>query len=125
MAKRKVRKPPAIDSRLIGTWKSDRRRTFRRYKPKPTAPARSIRKLKSLFGKLVVRWGRGKYYTEMDGDKWSNAYEVIASDQYSVVVRSKDDLSAEPRLQQIHFEGDWYWLAISPGLCEYFKRVTP
>ena len=61
----------------------------------------------------------------MDGDKWSNAYEVIASDQYSVVVRSKDDLSAELRLQQIHFEGDWYWLAISPGLCEYFKRVTP
>ena len=113
-----------VDPRLIGTWKSDVRRTFARFKPKPNSRPQSFRKLKSLFGKLVVRWGRGKVYVEMDGNKSSHTYEVIASDQFSVVVRSNDELVWLGHvLQQIHFEEGWYWVAVAPGLCEWFKRV--
>src|SRR5262249_15094613 len=86
--RRYVGKPvPKYDGLLIGPWRSDRRRTFRHFKPKPGCPPRSLRKLKSIFGKLVIRWGRGRHHTEMDGHHESAAYEVVARDASSVVVR--------------------------------------
>jgi hypothetical protein len=114
---------PKADRRLLGTWKSDRRRSFRNIRPKPGCRPAALRKLKALFGKLVVRWGRVKYYTDLDGFRSSARYEVVARDSTSVVVRYLDSEGGEGRLQQIHFEGDHYWIALGGGLCEYFRRV--
>jgi hypothetical protein len=114
---------PTGDSRLLGTWRSDRRRTFRHYKPKAGCSPQALAGLKAMFGKLVVRWGRGKYHTELEGHRESGGYEVVASDSVSVVVRYQDFLSGEDRLRQIHFDGDYYWIALGGGLCEYFRRI--
>lgn len=112
------------DRRLLGTWRSDRRRTFRHFKPKAGCPPKSLRKLKALFGKLVVKWGRGVCYTELVGHRESTRYDVVASDTASVVVRLRDELSGEDRLHHIHFDGDYYWVALSGGsICEFFRRV--
>jgi hypothetical protein len=111
------------DGRLIGAWRSDRRRTFRHFKPKPGCPPRSLRKLKSIFGKLVIRWSRGRYYTELDGYHDSGAYAVVAQDESSIVVRFWDSLTEADRIGHIHFEGDHYWTAVSGGLIEWFRRV--
>jgi hypothetical protein len=114
------------DRRLLGTWVSDRRRTFRHFKPKAGCPPQSLRKFKAIFGKLAVKWGRRFYHTELDGHRRSARYEVVASDASSVVVRSRDELSGEDQLQHIHFDGDYYWVALSGGsLCEFFRRVPP
>jgi hypothetical protein len=114
------------DPRLLGTWRSDRRRTFKHFKPKANCPPRSIRKLKALFGKLVVKWDRGLFHTELDGHCTSTPYVVLGSDSVSVVIRSKHSLFGEERLQHIHFEGDCYWIALPGGqLCEFFRRVQP
>ncbi len=114
---------PKYDRRLLGTWRSDRRRTFRHFKPKRGCTPQSLRQLKALFGKLVIRWGRGKYHTELDGYRESTTYEMVASDSVSVVIRYRDGLGGEDQLRQIHFDGDYYWLALGGGLCEYFRRV--
>jgi hypothetical protein len=117
--KRHVRK---VDRRLLGTWKSDRRRTFRHYVPKPGTSPQSLRKLKSLFGKLVVRWGFRRVHTDLDGFEDSSDYEIIAHDSSSVVVECFDSLSQEKRLLQIQFEDNYYWVWAG-NLREYFKRV--
>lgn len=114
------------DRRLVGTWQSDRRRTFRHFKPKAGCSPQGLRKLKALFGKLVITWGRGVYHTELDGHRSSARYEVVASDSTSVVVRTRDVVSGEDRLQQIHFDGDSYWVSLLGGnICEFFRRVPP
>jgi len=66
---------------------------------------------------LVVRWTRKRIYTDYDGYRTCQPYEVVARDYRSVVVRLADG-----ELTHIRFEDDFYWLAIGP-VCEYFKRV--
>ena len=113
----------AFDRRLVGTWKSDRRRTFRDFHPRKGVSEERIRKLKSLFGKLEVRYGYRLMHTTYDGMENKTAYKLVASDADSVVIRYYDSTFHEYRIRQLHFEGEYMWLAISGGLCEYFRRV--
>jgi hypothetical protein len=129
--------PPklVIDRRLVGTWKSDRRRTFKNFYFKPGADLKAIRKLKSIFGKLVIRWGYRKIVSELDGSVWEDEYEVVAKDASSVVVRVRQtdpqwekipqtELLPREYLKQIHFDGEHFWIGTPFGhLSEYFKRV--
>jgi hypothetical protein len=110
---------PKIDRRLLGTWKSDRRRTFEHYKSGPKSTPQTLRKFRSIFGKLTVRWTGRRSYGELAGSRFSTSYEVVASDETSVVVRFADSKV----LSHIHFEGDYYWVACYGMLCEYFKRI--
>jgi hypothetical protein len=112
-----IRTPSKVDRRLLGTWQSDRGRTFRFYKPGPRSTVKGQRKLKSLFGKLIVRWTPRRCHLELDGTRWAEPYEVIASDETSVIIRS------EAALTQIHFEGNYYWIGLHGMLCEYFRRI--
>ena len=120
------RSPAKTDPRLLGTWRSDRRRTFRHFKPKAGCPPQSLRKFRALFGKLVVTWGRSVVRTELNGHRWSARYEVVARDAVSVVVRVWDESGGEDGLQHVHFAGDYYWVALAGGsVCEFFRRVPP
>ena len=119
-----VAKVPKFDKRLIGTWKSDRRRTFQHYKAKPGTDPKQLRKLKSLFGKMTIRWGRGKHHSDLEGSLSSAEYEIIGRDSSSVVVRLWDDLLQEYQVRQIHFEEDYYFITVWGGLCEYFRRIS-
>lgn len=112
-----------FDPRLIGTWKSDRRRTFRHWKPRPGCSPQSERKFKALFGKLIVRWTPTKCHWDCSGSIDSGIYHVVARDSDSVVVWLQESLSGKPQLLQIHFEDDYYWIALTGGLCEYFRRI--
>ena len=115
--------PTKFDKRLIGTWKSDRRKTFQHYKPSAKSPESRYRRFKALFGKFVVRWGRTKVYTELDGYANSDIYEIVASDETSVVIRYTDAITGQKELKQIHFEGDYYWLSLDGYLAEWFRRI--
>lgn len=116
------RRAAKSDQRLLGSWKSDRRATIRHFVPKPGADPAAISKLKTFYGKLLIRWGRGKCYTDLDGFRQAEDYEVVARDSQSVVVRIFDTFFQEHRLIQIHFEGQYYWLW-AWGMREFFRRV--
>lgn len=82
-----------FDRRLLGTWKSDRRKTFLHYKPlKHFAPER-FRKFRSLFGQMIIHWERGKFTITLKEMTNTTAYQVVARDDCSVVIQSHDDLS--------------------------------
>lgn len=116
-----------FDRRLIGTWKSDRRRTFQNLKPPSNASPQRLKgrkRFKAFFGKLVIRWGRGTMYTELNGYRDSVKYQIIARDSKSIVVQFRSALFDEMEFQQIHFDGDdHYWVGIGGGLMECFTRV--
>ncbi len=115
-----------IDPRLLGTWRSDRRQTFKHFAPKPGARAEALRRFKQWFGKLIVRYGRRKMYTEFEGRREAFDYELLAADSDTVVIRSFDPLYQEQRLWQIHFEGNRYWIWIElVGMREFFARAKP
>jgi hypothetical protein len=117
-----ARSSKLIDRRLWGTWRSDRRRTFQFFKPKSGAKPATVRKLKSLFGKMTVRWTARRCHIELNGQSWSEPYEVVAKDANSVVVRVRG-IGDALELAQIHFEGDYYWVATILPMNEYFRRI--
>ena len=112
----------SIDRRLLGTWQSDRRKTFRQFAPRSGTSPEAVRQLRAMFGKLVVRWTPKRCFSEFDGTRSSVAYEVVATDPSSVVVRYFNTLLTDFRLRHLHFEGKLYWVSIG-GLREYFKRL--
>jgi hypothetical protein len=112
------------DRRLIGTWKSDRRRTFAFWKPGAGYKVENVPKLKALFGKLTIRWGRGKFHTEYKGYRETCPYEIVARDSDSVVIRCWCSIFEEYRVRQIHFDGDYYYVAVGPGLIEHFRQIS-
>ena len=113
-----------VGPRLIGTWRSDRRRTFEQWKPRPGVKPQRVRRFKSIFGKLVIRWGRTKCYTEQEGHRDSQPYEIVATDENSVIVRSEDAAFGGEMLLQIYFVGkDHYYVSTRWGMIEWFRRV--
>ena len=108
------------DSRLIGTWKSDSRRTVQEILAR-----RDIRgsksKLISVFGKLELRYTRTHCYTKLGEYRTANRYKVVAKDSDSVATFRKDPIFGK-QISHIHFEGDHYWICLGK-IREYFKRV--
>jgi hypothetical protein len=130
-------KPPELfDKRLLGTWQSDRRRTFLNWKPDPSLTASQIRRYKGLFGKMSVRYTRKFAYI----DTWFDfhpgpeptqeriRYQVVAKDARSVVIRvavtdSFKDVTGEDLLRQIYFDGQDGYHIFTEGIPEYFRRA--
>ena len=112
-----------IDNRLLGTWKSDRKKTFAEYVPRRRVSAVWLRKFKSIFGKLVIRYTPRKFICDYDGNQETVSYQVLGKDSDSVVIRFYSDLWNEWRVDQLHFDGHHYWVW-TYGLREFFKKVS-
>lgn len=117
-----------FDKRLLGTWKSDRERTFARYKKPQGVTAASHRKFQALFGSMFIEWKRGTYEADLDGTKFNGSYEVLGYDSVCVVIRAWDSIFEEHRLHQLvfHFEADGQiegYRILAHGMPEYFRRL--
>lgn len=112
-----------IDKRLLGTWKSDRTKTFAEFVPRRRCSRVWLRKFKSLFGKLVIRYTPRKMHEDYDGNKGSGDYQVLGKDSESVVIRFYSTLWKQWQIQQLHFDGDHYWVWVY-GMREFFRKVS-
>lgn len=99
------------------------------------------RKFASLFGRLALRYSRGRVYITLGNVKWAAKYDIVAQDSDSIVLRiHSEDIwkradpamtdilkqASEPRLQHIQFRTlsghKYYWVGFG-AFCEWFKRV--
>jgi hypothetical protein len=113
-----------IDSRLIGTWRSDARRTIKEIAARRDIPASKRRALARLFGKLELRYTRTHCHTKYESHSSINRYTVLAKDISSVALLTTTPL-AGMQIHHIHFEGDYYWIFLGSGkVREFFRRVT-
>jgi hypothetical protein len=111
------------DSRLIGTWRSDARKTAFELPARRDIPASKKKKLLSLFGKLQLRYTRTHCYSTMGSHVAANPYTVVAKDAWSVFVVGSNSIAGK-QIVHIHFEGNHYWIYLgSSGMREFFKRV--
>jgi hypothetical protein len=73
-----------IDKRLLGKWKSDIRMTIRDIRNR--RDIKNYDKVKTLLGKMVVRYTRTRIYVDSEGDKSIMPYQVVAKDGNSVAI---------------------------------------
>ena len=114
-------------SLLIGTWRSDRRRTLAQwvYPKRLAAERREV--FEAIFGRLTVQFTRSRHSTIYDGQKHSGAYRVIWSREgptfpQLVVVYGK---GKDERAQHIFFDSPNSYYVQGGKCAEFFKRVPP
>jgi hypothetical protein len=112
------------DQRLLGTWRSDRRRTARDINARSDIPKSRRAKLIAIFGHLTLRYTPTRCHSTFRGDTESCAYKVVAKNAEGVlVVRPGDSLTGEDSLQHVRFEGKHCWVSLG-AFREYFRRVA-
>lgn len=113
-----------IDKRLLGTWKSDTRRTMREIRNLRDVTPAEANGLRKFFGKLSVRYTRGKVYQQLSGATSVSAYRVAAKngDGVVIVIDSALGVSALDSIVHVHFDGRYYWVCLGKYR-EYFKRI--
>lgn len=113
------------DSRLIGTWRSDGRKTAKEIAARRDLPANKTIKLRGLFGKLELRYTASHCYARLGDYVSVNRYTVVAKDERSAALIVFNRLEGK-HIVQIHFAGDHYWIILGSGRTrEFFKRVSP
>jgi hypothetical protein len=117
MAKSKL-----TDRRLLGTWRSDGRRTGAEIAARRDIKSANKKRLRSLFGKLILRYTKTRCYATLNGQTQISPYVVAAKDGDSVAV-----VFADPEvgavISHIHFEGRSFWISLGP-IREYFRRIA-
>jgi hypothetical protein len=121
----------AYDPRLLGTWRSDRRRTARDIEARHDIPRPKKTALLAIFGHLTLRYTRARCYSSFHGKTESLPYRVVARNSDGVVVVSQSSPAEdEQSIQHIRFDDlgprpEHYWVALGP-IREYFRRIkTP
>src|SRR4051812_41956407 len=114
------------DTRLIGIWRSDARRTLKELVARRDITLPQRRGLSRLFGKLELRFTKNRCFSMLDGRTVSTPYTVLAKDSSSVATLSPDSLTGELGISHIHFEGARFWIHVGTGAFrEFFKRLGP
>ena|SRR6266851_5087912 len=112
------------DSRLIGTWRSDARKTSLEIAARRYITAAKKKKLQRFFGKLELRYTPTRCYSLLNGQVSVSRYRVLAKDSFSVALLMSNPIIGE-HIVHIHFAGSHYWIILGSGqMREFFKRVT-
>jgi hypothetical protein len=112
-----------FDARLIGTWRSDARKTAAEIAARRDVPASKKSKLRRLFGKLELRYTRTHCHARLGSIATTNRYTVVAKDSSSVAVVSENSIAGR-QISHIHFDGEYYWICLGSGrIREFFKRI--
>ena len=112
------------DSRLIGNWRSDARKTSVEIAARRDITAAKKNKLLRFFGKLELRYTPTRCYSSLNGQTSVNRYRVVAKDSWSVAVLVSNPIVGE-QIVHIHFEGNYYWIVLGSGrMREFFKRLS-
>jgi hypothetical protein len=120
-----------FDKRLVGTWRSDRKRTAAEIRARRDIPANKGReRLIKIFGKLTIRNTRTKSYTTYKGVTEVFPLRIVAKDAGGVVVLDHSPLIGEDIIYHIRFEERpkgkmprYYWICLG-RFREYFRRVN-
>ncbi len=110
---------------LLGNWKSDEERTLQEVR-KIFAMPKKVRDLfeNNFFGNLEFQFTENKIYSELDGKKYEEPYEVISYTDKSITIKSWSILLQEDEETTYYIEGEAIYVIISKyNFREYFKRV--
>ena len=114
---------PKTDGRLLGTWRSDKRRTLKEWAFKPGLARRHRQRFRGIFGRLKITYTRRRIHSVLGRWRYAGQYHVIGRDANSVAIMYWDVLCQEWQIEHIHFDGkDSYWVSVGWNR-EFFRRV--
>jgi hypothetical protein len=136
---------PKTDKRLLGTWKSDKRRTFLEWNWKKNSSPKRKARVKSLFGKWEFTYTRTKVISlnRHLSCEWSRCYRILGVDDSCVAIVLFGELefkhpskywaegleilrefSSKPTIKVIHFEKKHAWVSFGNGKNrEFFTKM--
>ena len=109
------------EPRLIGTWRSDAKKTAREIHARNDIPLSKKSKLKKLMGKLELRYTRNRCYAKLGDEITPMRFSVVARDETSVAIVTVGPILGR-EIVHIHFEDKYYWVCLG-NIREYFKKV--
>ena len=109
------------EPRLIGSWKSDARKTAREIDARADIPLSKKSRLKKLMGKLELRYTRNRCYAKLGGHITLMRFSVVARDESSVAIVTVGPILGR-QIVHIHFEDEYYWVCLG-NIREYFRQV--
>ncbi len=110
------------DSRLLGTWRSDARRTGREISARRDIPTSKATRLRRLFGKLELRYTKNRCYATLGGDTQTSRYRVVARDASTVALVFVNPVTGAETVSHVHFDGEHHWICLG-SIREYFRRT--
>lgn len=113
----------ARDTRLDGTWVSDRVTTVEYNRG--ISPKMDWEKYSQLFGHLAMTYDATTATSEFQGKIERRPLHLVRKNGDSVTAKVWDDLDKKHRLVTMHFVGaDTYWINVrDTDHREYFRRV--
>jgi hypothetical protein len=114
------------DSRLIGTWRSDGRKTAKEIAARRDISASKKAKLRRFCGKLELRYTPSRCHSRLGGQVSVNRYAVVAKDAWSAALVVFNPILGK-QIVHVHFESEnRYWITLDSGrMREFLKRVNP
>ena len=116
------------DRRLLGIWRSDKRRTAREISARRDMTPRQRAALVKLFGHLTLRYTRARCHSTLQGKSESRPYRVVAKNASGVVIVGPQNLvPGQEFIQHIWFDDDArrprsYWITLG-SIREFFRRI--
>jgi hypothetical protein len=111
------------DSRLLGVWKSDKRKTMRELRARADIPDKKLRDIAAQLGKLELRFTASLCYSTLGDQTLSAPYSIVAKDSSSVAIVSRDARFGEETITHVHFDGASFWVTAGSGSArEFFTR---
>ena len=119
------------DSRLHGTWRSNREATvaaaFKRDPRWTNAPPDRVERFKEMFGQMTVTYSHNTAQVQFKKEAYSFKYRIVSRGAGYVVMRDDTQLDKDRDIR-IRFEngGATYWIDTGPlgnGLEERFDRL--
>ncbi len=117
-------KGPKTESRLLGTWRSDRWMTMKLWLWRPGWPAKRRKRLAGIFGHLILRFTRKRLYSDYKSYREVQPYQVVASDARSVAIVFWSSTMKGWRIRHINFEENHYWIDVGHQR-EWFEKMPP
>jgi hypothetical protein len=111
-----------LDSRLLGTWRSDTRRTMLEVRARRDISLRGRKVFRGMFGHLELRYTRTRVYSQFRGSREADRYTVLGKNSEGVAINVGRGRGNPGRLYHIRFDGPYYWICLG-WFREYFKRV--
>jgi hypothetical protein len=103
--------------------RSDAQKTLRDIEARRDIPSPKKKKLRSLFGKLELRYTRTRLHARAGTFVSISRFTVVAKDSSSTAIVIESPLTGL-QISHIHFEGDYYWIHLGSGkIREFFKRI--
>ncbi|MFN8391314.1 MAG: hypothetical protein U0136_13565 [Bdellovibrionota bacterium] len=113
-----------VDTRLLGTWKSDKERTIETWPLPKDVTSQQQQRIYDRFGKLRITYSSDSALSEYEDLCQATHFRVLAKDANSVALQGRKDSECEDGIQQIHFDSpNSFWINSGRAI-EYFRRES-